>query len=53
MNGIGGTAGATASCSDHTHTVSVAGGDTLSLHFVEANGASASGAYLMVAFVCQ
>jgi hypothetical protein len=50
---VGGTAGNTGTCSDHTHTVSITGGDTLSLHFTEANGASAAAAYMAVSFTCH
>jgi hypothetical protein len=53
LGSIGSTAGTTATCQDHTHTVSVSGGDTLSLHFTESNGAAASAAGLIVTFTCQ
>jgi hypothetical protein len=50
---IAGSAGSSGSCTDHTHTVSITAGNTLSLKFFEVNGATASGAYFSVSFVCQ
>jgi hypothetical protein len=50
---VGGTAGSTGTCVDHTHSVSITAGNTLSLHLVEAGGVNASGAYFTVSLVCQ
>jgi hypothetical protein len=45
--------GSTGSCTDHTHSVSINAGDSLSLKFTEAGGSASSLTAFGISFVCQ